>query len=100
MNTPNWKRPPKSTVKQRTILPYEIWSIFYETVEIDSEFKKVRLDLCELDQLERCIEGLLQDNHTLRRMLYHMTSLTDWLREGYSEDGYNALVAEFDRRRK
>lgn len=39
--------------------------------------------------LETQIQGL-------RRMLYHMTSLTDWMTQGYSEDEYNALVKEFE----
>lgn len=94
MNTPNWKHSPKSTVKQRTILPPGIWSIFYETCATDGE-GNIILSVDDFEELEGCIEQTLQENHNLRRMLYHMTSLTDWLREGYSEAEYNAIVSEF-----
>lgn len=43
------------------------------------------------------VEELKDEVKRLRRMLYHMTSLTDWLREGYNEAEYNAIVNEFKR---
>lgn len=42
------------------------------------------------------VAELKDEAKRLRRMLYHMTSLTDWLREGYDEAEYNALVKEFE----
>lgn len=34
--------------------------------------------------------------HRYQRMLYEMTSLTDWMRAGYSSEEYAALVAQFE----
>lgn len=45
---------------------------------------------------QREIERLRQENARLRRMLHDMTGLTDWMRAGYPESEYQAIVREFE----
>lgn len=42
------------------------------------------------------MNGMSRQVRRHRKMLYEMTSLTDWLRESYSEDEYKSIVREFE----
>lgn len=57
----------------------------------------VKVDLEQrVDELKARIRRLEAENARLRRMLYDMASLTDWMRAGYPESEYQALVREFE----
>lgn len=51
------------------------------------------------DNLEANMElaKVQADNARLRKMLWQMTRLVDWMNEGYTIDEYNSLVDEFER---
>lgn len=77
--------------------------------EADSLRKKVLELQGEVALLESSVEDVSEalgdeivtlkyENKRLKLMLYQMTSLTDWVREGYSSEEYSALVAQFEGR--
>jgi hypothetical protein len=61
--------------------------------EADQEL--IQVMKIDKDALERRVNNFEAENQHLRRMLYDMVSLTDWMKAGYSIDEYNTCMKLF-----